>query len=92
MNKQELDIIIPVSLESDCGTVESTVSDILEQNRLFGFTRFALSMPSKGWRSISYPPPEFFIEQRLLPQHRFPGKKLTFTVDIFRNPGYVTVQ
>jgi len=99
MNKQELDIIIPVSLESDCGTVESTVSDILEQNRLFGFTRFALSMPSKGWRSISYPPPEFFIERaemflqvkKLLPDHIRCGWWHTLTLKSGPTPGLTRI-
>ncbi len=63
MDNKEIDIIIPVSLEADGATVENTVASILEQHRLFGFAKFALAMPSKGWRSISYPPEEYFIEK-----------------------------
>ena len=57
------DIIIPVSLDTDWATAESVASSILEQNRLYGFTQFALDMPCKGWRSISYPPEAFFAER-----------------------------
>ena len=63
MNREELDIIIPVALASDRDAVAETGSSILEQNRRYGFTRFALFMPGKGWRSISYPPHEFFLEK-----------------------------
>ena len=99
MNNQELDIIIPVSLESDWGTVESTVSDILEQNRLFGFTRFALSMPCKGWRSVSYPPKEFFIERakmflqikEQLPDHIRCGWWHTLTLKSGPTPGLTRI-
>ena len=60
--KNELDIIIPISIDIDWPTVESTVSDILEQNRKYGFTRFALAGPGAGWRGIGYPPNDFFVE------------------------------
>lgn len=99
MNKRELDIIIPVSLESDWVTVESTVADILEQNRLFGFTKFALAMPCKGWRSVSYPPKEFFIERaemflqikRQLPDYIRCGWWHTLTLKSGPTPGLTRI-
>ena len=62
MNRKELDVIIPVYLIPDRNAVAETASCILEQNRRYGFTRFALFMPGKGWRSVSYPPHGFFLE------------------------------
>lgn len=60
---KELDMIIPVELGTNSTPFEEVVECIMEQNRLFGFTKFALSTPEKGWRSVSYPPKEFFVEQ-----------------------------
>lgn len=62
-DNKDLDIIIPISLELDAPTKESIVSDILEQNERYGFTRFALTAPGAGWRSYQYPPKEHFIER-----------------------------
>ena len=59
----ELDIIIPISLDIDWPTEESIISDILEQNQKYGFTKFALAAPCGGWRSIHYPPRSFFVER-----------------------------
>ena len=60
---EELDVIIPVSLELDWPTKESVVKDILYQYKNYGFKKFALAVPSGGWRSIGYPPREFYIER-----------------------------
>lgn len=62
-NAEKLDMIIPVELGTDSTAFEVVVGSIMEQNQLFGFTKFALSTPEKGWRSVSYPPKEFFVEQ-----------------------------
>lgn len=79
MKSEELDLIIPVAIESDWIirrsrrgasdvdeerlAAESVAGSILEQHRRYGFTRFALAMPCKGWRSVGYPPPAHFLEQ-----------------------------
>ena len=57
---KNLDIIIPISLEANWVTYESVVECILMQNQQYGFTRFALSCPCGGWRSIGYPPKSWF--------------------------------
>lgn len=64
--KKEFDIIIPISLDIDWPTKESVISDILEQNKNYGFTRFALASPCGGWRAIGYPKKEFYIENAKL--------------------------
>lgn len=61
-HKERLDVIIPISLDLDWPTVESTVADILDLNKKYGFWRFALASPCGGWRSIGYPPTKFFEE------------------------------
>lgn len=57
---KKLDIIIPISLELDHPSVETTVSEILEQKERYGFTKFMLATPCGGWRSKCYPPHEHF--------------------------------
>lgn len=54
--KNEIDIIVPISLELDWPTQESIVDDILFLNKEYGFCRFALACPGAGWRSKCYPP------------------------------------
>ena len=58
VNNENLDIIIPIDLKS----AEETVSAIIEQNKKYGFTSFALTALSKGWRATGYPPKEHYIE------------------------------
>ncbi len=60
MKREEIDIIVPVSLELDWPTCESIVSSILEQYHNYGIDRFALACPGPGWRSYGYPPKEVF--------------------------------
>lgn len=50
-----LDIIIPVAIELDWPTVDSTVRDLREQKERYGFTKFALAAPCGGWRSVGFP-------------------------------------
>ena len=52
---KELDVIVPIALELDWPTVESTVRDILEQVETYGVKKFALACPGGGWRSTGYP-------------------------------------
>ena len=61
--KKDLDIIIPISLEEDWPTKERMLGDIRALNRRYGFDRFALFCPGKGWRSAGYPPAEVFRAQ-----------------------------
>ena len=61
--QKPLDIIIPISLEEDWPTKESVVGDIRALHRQYGFDRFALFCPGKGWRSAGYPPAAVFREQ-----------------------------
>lgn len=73
---KELDVIVPIALELDWPTVESTVRDILEQVETYGLKKFALACPGGGWRSTGYPEKEVFerlaemfaaVKQRLVP-------------------------
>lgn len=58
--QKELDMIIPVCLEGNEINRQSIVSDILEQKEKYGFTKFILTGPSTGWRSIGYPPRDYY--------------------------------
>ncbi len=60
ISQSGLDVIVQISMEPDWPTKESILRDILELNRLYGFTRFALHGPGGGWRSLEYPPTEQF--------------------------------
>ena len=59
----QLDVIVPVSIELDWPSEKDVVRDILELNRKYGFRRFALACPGAGWRSIGFPPMEYFREK-----------------------------
>ncbi|MCQ2735336.1 MAG: hypothetical protein MJ212_05255, partial [Alphaproteobacteria bacterium] len=58
--KKELDIIIPISIDIDSPDYNEIMETILFQNKEYGFTRFALSGPSGGFRSKGYPPLEHY--------------------------------
>lgn len=58
----DLNVIIPISIDLDWMPKESIIKDILEQHQNYGFTHFALACPSGGWRSVGYPPREFYKE------------------------------
>lgn len=59
-NNSRLDVIIPVSIDIDWPDFDSIVQCILEQNEKYGFTKFALSGPTGGYRSFHYPSIEQF--------------------------------
>lgn len=64
--RNELDIIIPISLDLDWPTYEETVAGIRELYDNYGFKRFALAVPCGGWRAIGFPPEEFYEERAAL--------------------------
>ena len=61
-NKTETDIVIPVSLGTDTENVRKASDTILDLHRKYGYRRFMLACPSKGWRAIGFPPKEHFEE------------------------------
>lgn len=86
---KDLDIIIPVSIDIDWPDYDSIVECILEQNKKYGFTRFALSGPMAGYRSYKYPPIEHYeklgqlakkIKDALLPYGIECGWWITVTI------------
>ena len=87
---------IPVSIageKCDAGEIADT---ILTYHKTCGFKRFALIMPGKGWRSISYPPRQYFEEKaelisqikKLLPPEIRCGWWHTLTLKSGPTPGY----
>ena len=61
-----LDVVIPVNIDANWLTKAEITEAILNQYTNYGFTRFMLSVPIGGWRSIGYPPQEFFVEKAML--------------------------
>lgn len=57
---KELDIIIPVTLEGDGTTAAQIAQSVIDQNKLYGFTKFVFIAPGKGWRSTVTPPIEHY--------------------------------
>lgn len=64
--RNELDIIIPISLDLDWPTYEETVARIRELYDNYGYKRFALAAPCGGWRAVGFPPKEFYEEKATL--------------------------
>lgn len=64
--RKELDIIIPISLDSDWPTKDIIIDDIMELYNNYSFTRFALTAPCGGWRAVGFPPREFYEERAKL--------------------------
>lgn len=54
-----LDIIIPVGLDDDM-SIKNLIENLVDLYRKTGFNKFILSGPSKGWRSVGYPPKSCF--------------------------------
>ena len=99
MNKG-LDIIIPISLELDNPTKETTVAEILDLKERNGFTKFMLATPCGGWRSKGYPPEEHFkeraaffaeVKEALLPHGIECGWWDTLTVKSGLSPSFTTI-
>lgn len=61
LKTDKLDIIIPIGLEDDTNT-ENIIKSIIALHEKTGFYKFALSGPSKGWRTVGYPPREHFLQ------------------------------
>lgn len=60
-NAEGLDIIIPIALELDWPAEADVIASIRRQHSRYGFRRFALAVPSGGWRSVGYPPQDVFV-------------------------------
>ncbi len=92
-----LDVIVPIALELDWPTVESTVCDILEQCDNHGVKKFALACPCGGWRSVGYPGKEVFqrlagmfleVKERLAPYGVELGWWNTLTIKSGQSPEF----
>ncbi len=59
--KNGLDVIIPVGLDDE-PDAEKQIMSIIDLHGKTGFTKFALAAPTKGWRSVAYPPQEYFLQ------------------------------
>jgi len=57
-----LEIYIPLSLHPGTAEMDEAIQGALELHSEAGFDTFMLAAPSKGWRSIGYPPREHFHE------------------------------
>ena len=62
-NRNELDIIIPISLELNHPTKYDITRDIMHMHKNYSFCRFMLTAPSGAWRGHHYPPKEAFTER-----------------------------
>ena len=62
-NPNELDIIIPLSLDLNHPTKDAIVKDIMHLHENYGFVRYTLTAPGAAWRGHHYPPKEAFIEK-----------------------------
>ena len=60
MGGEGLDIFIPITLTTDGAGIEHAIKNVIELHKKTGFDTFLLSAPSKGWRSVGYPPREEF--------------------------------
>ena len=97
--QQELTIIIPVSLEGEHTEARAVADSILCQYNTYGFKYFGLFMPGKGWRSVSYPPREYFEKKAalireikaLLPEEIKCGWWHTLVLKSGPTPGYTRI-
>ncbi len=62
MKTDDLDIIVPVSLDPIWQDPETVAEKIRYQYEQNGFVKYALYAPNKGWRSETYPPVEHYTE------------------------------
>jgi len=56
----QVDIIVPVGLHDDDPDLQALIESIIALHKRTGFSQFILSAPSKGWRSVGYPPRDHF--------------------------------
>lgn len=73
---EKLDVVIPAVLDWDWHTPDQIVEELLEQHEKFGFNRFILAFPSKGFRSTDLPSRDYIthyaenfkeVKQRVAP-------------------------
>lgn len=94
-----LTIFTPVILEGDRNNAPGVAENILHQYTAYGFDRFALIAPGKGWRSVAYPPREYFEEKaelflnvrKLLPPEISCGWWHTLTLKSGPTPGFTRI-
>jgi len=60
MGGDDLDIFIPIPLTNYEGGIEQSIKDVIELHKKGEFDKFILHGPSKGWRSVGYPPRDEF--------------------------------
>lgn len=58
---EKFEVIVPISLDLDWPQKETIVKEILEQFNEYGISKYMLTAPCAGWRSVGYAPKEFFI-------------------------------
>ena len=95
--EDEITILTPVYL-SDAEAPE-IVDNILAQYENYGFNKFMISLPTGGWRSISYPPREYFQQKAelcrevkaRLPQEISFGWWHSLTLKSGPTPGYTRI-
>jgi len=66
---EKLDVIIPPLLDVDWMTADEKAEEIIEQHKLFGFTKFILAAPNKGHLSVGYPTKEDYQEKARMFAH-----------------------
>lgn len=94
-----IDILIPVLLEGADKTAAGIAGSLIDLYNAYGFTRFALVMPDKGWRRTGYPPREYFEQmaerflavKNLLPPEISCGWWHTLVLKSGPTPGYTRV-
>ena len=57
---ERIDIISPIDLGRNFNDPSVVIETILFQNKKYGISKFMVSAPMKGWRSVGYPPSEHF--------------------------------
>lgn len=62
MDATRLDFAVPIELDPSRHTAEQLSELLYKMHKSGGFTRFAFFTPSKGWRSVGYPPRDHYIE------------------------------
>ncbi len=55
-----IDIIIPLVIKSDPAAMDESIRSTIALHQKAGFDTFMLTGPTKGWRSVGYPPIEHF--------------------------------